>query len=79
MIAQIPLYDLKTGGVIFISVKEGEEDFVDGKGRYMNLFTDEEMRQLLERADIDVIDYWKTKDGLGRQSPSWINFIGRRR
>ena len=70
--------NLKPGGVIFISVKEGSGRFIDDKGRYMKLFTEKELEDLLTEEGINTIEHWKTSDTLGRNDVSWLNYIGRK-
>ena len=69
--------NLKPGGVLFLSVKEGNGHFIDEDGRYMRLFTEQELRDRLIKAGINVIEQWNTQDNLHREEVQWINVICR--
>ena len=68
--------NLKPGGVIFLSVKEGIETGYDDKGRYLRNYTEGELREKLPSAGISVVSINKTGDQLGRAGFQWLNFIG---
>lgn len=68
--------NLKPGGVIFLSVKEGIKTGYDEKGRYMRNYTEEELKRKLEACEISILCLGKTRDLLGRDEFSWLNVMG---
>lgn len=71
-------YNLKPGGILFLSVKEGIETGYDEKGRYMRNYTEQELRSKLEDADLEVIELNTSEDGLGRDGFRWLNAFGKK-
>ncbi|MBQ6621445.1 MAG: class I SAM-dependent methyltransferase [Mogibacterium sp.] len=69
--------NLRPGGVLYVSVKEGIETGTDEKGRYMRNFTEEEILQLMRGAGLEVPECWSTADTLDRGGFRWVNAIGR--
>ena len=70
--------NLKPGGVVFISVKEGIETGYDDKGRYMRNYTENELVEKLETVDMKVMETENSGDLLGRDQFKWINVFARR-
>lgn len=69
-------YNLKSGGVLFASVKSGIETGYDGVGRYLRDFTEEDIRNLLDNATgVNIKEIWYTNDSLDRRDFKWLNFI----
>lgn len=71
-------YNLKEGGIIYISVKEGIEEGSDDKGRYINNSTLGELEQYLTEAGCVIIETSSTKDRMKRDT-TWLNVIGQKR
>ena len=70
--------NLKPGGVVFISVKEGIETGYDDKGRYMRNYTEEDLRERLRISGISIVDIERTEDQLGRKAIHWLNITGKK-
>lgn len=71
-------HNLKPGGIIFISVKEGIETGPDEKGRYMRNHNEEELIRDLHSAGCTIISVDRTEDKLGRGEFRWLNVIARK-
>lgn len=74
-------YNLRPGGALFISVKTGIETGYDDKGRYMRNFTEADIRNFIEKANIsgngpEIKKIWYTEDSTGRDV-RWMNIIAR--
>ena len=65
--------NLKVGGVIYISVKEGIETGVDDKGVYWSNCTLEELTDYLEKAGCEIREVKITEDAAGRSDTKWLN------
>ena len=72
-------YNLKPGGILFLSVKEGIETGYDEKGRYMRNFTGEELRERLEKTGMQILETGVTADKLGRDAFRWMNIFAERK
>ena len=70
--------NLKSGGVVLISVKEGIESGYDDKGRYMRNYTEIELGEKLESVGMEVMETENSGDLLGRNQFKWINVFARR-
>ena len=70
--------NLKSGGVVLISVKEGIESGYDDKGRYMRNYTENELGEKLESVGMEVMETENSGDLLGRNQFKWINVFARR-
>lgn len=69
-------YNLKLGGVLYISVKSGIETGIDATGRYMKNFTEEDIQKLVDNAcALRVAELWYTEDTLSRKDFRWLNVI----
>lgn len=68
--------NLKPGGVIFLSVKEGVETGYDEKGRYMKNYNENELRGKLTEVGISVIFIDRAGDKLGRNDLQWLSLMG---
>jgi 2-polyprenyl-3-methyl-5-hydroxy-6-metoxy-1,4-benzoquinol methylase len=71
--------NLKSGGVIFISVKTGIKTGCDEKGRYMQNYTETSLSALITEQNqsgnkLKIIDTWLTKDSMNRET-EWINML----
>ncbi|MBQ6456481.1 MAG: class I SAM-dependent methyltransferase [Mogibacterium sp.] len=71
--------NLKPGGVIYISAREGIETGVDDKGRYMSNCTEEELREYLGGAGCEITETLITEDTLGRPGAKWLNVFAVKR
>ena len=66
---------LRSGGVIYFSMKDGITDGYDELGRWYLGFDDARLEKLLTRCpNLKVVEYWKTEDNLNR-GITWINVI----
>ena len=72
-------YNLKPGGVIYISVKDGIESGVDEEGVYTSNCTAEELKSYLNGAACDVLETVVTEDAMGRPGVKWLNVIAKKR
>lgn len=70
-------FNLKPGGILFLSVKEGIKTGPDEKGRYMQNYAEPELREKLETAGLTVIEINTTTDSLGRDDFHWLNAFAR--
>lgn len=71
-------YNLKKGGVIYISVKDGVETHEDEQGRYISNCSEAELRKYLEGAGCEILETLVTDDTLERRSFKWLNVIARK-
>ena len=71
--------NLKTGGVIFISVKEGISTGTDKDGLYLSNCTAEEIRRYLEGAGCAILETGETEDALNRGGVRWLNIFARKK
>ena len=72
-------YNLKPGGVIYISVKEGIETGTDEEGVYTSNCTAEELKSFLNGAGCEILETVVTEDAMGRPGVKWLNVIAKRR
>ena len=69
-------YNLRTGGVLYISVKTGIETGTDAAGRYFRNFNEEDIRELINKtAGLRLSELWYTDDTLSRRDFRWLNVI----
>lgn len=69
-------YNLKPGGVLFMSVKSGIETGLDEQGRYFRNFTEENVHEIIDRhRALRIKEIWYTEDKLARYSFKWMNAI----
>lgn len=69
-------YNLKPGGILYISVKSGIETGPDAFGRYMNNFTEKDVHELADNAEgLQLAELWYTEDTLSRRNFKWLNVI----
>lgn len=71
--------NLKPGGVIYISVKEGIETGTDSEGLYMSNCTEAELRKYLEDAGCEILETKETEDAQGRGGVRWLNVFARKK
>ena len=71
--------NLKSGGAIYISAKEGIVTGRDGDGLYMSDCSEAELRRYLEGAGCEVLEIKETKDAAGRSGVRWLNVFARKR
>ena len=70
---------MRSGGVCYMSFKEGEGERVNG-GRRFSDFTANNLKTLLAgHADCDVIDIWTTDDVRICRHERWVNALVRKR
>lgn len=67
---------LKTGGVMYVSFKYGEEALLR-HGRYFNDFTESKFEKMMVKVDgFDISEIWKTQDARADHSTQyWLNII----
>ena len=69
-------YNLKSGGVLYISVKSGIETGIDSAGRYMRNFTEEDIYELVGSVEgLEIKELWYSADTLSRNDFRWLNII----
>ena len=69
-------YNLKPGGVLFMSVKAGIETGLDEQGRYLRDFTEEDVHEIITRhGEFELRELWHTEDKLTRDAFRWMNII----
>lgn len=69
-------YNLKQGGVLFMSVKSGIQTGLDKQGRYLRDFTEEDVHKIINRhGELEVRELWYTEDKLARDTFRWMNVI----
>lgn len=71
--------NLKPGGVLFVSVKEGIETGRDGDGVYTNNCTWEELKRYLESAGCGILEDRVTTDAMGRSGVKWLNVFAKKK
>lgn len=71
--------NLKPGGVLFISVKEGIETGRDSDGVYTSNCTWEELKSYLERAGCGILEDRVTTDAMGRSGVKWLNVFAKKK
>lgn len=71
--------NLKSRGVLYISVKSGISTGIDEVGRYMRNFTEEEIREMVDIVPgLLIKELWYTEDSLQRNDFRWMNVIAER-
>lgn len=71
---------LVSGGVLYISLKNGIETGLDCYGRFFTDMSEEKVQQILEKnTALNAVENWKTVDGMGRSEFQWLNFIFQKR
>ena len=69
-------YNLKPGGILFMSVKSGIETGTDRYGRYLRNFKESDIHELLARhQELELRELWYTEDKLTRDSFRWLNAL----
>lgn len=69
-------YNLKQGGVLFMSVKSGIETGLDEQSRFLRDFTEEDVHEIITRhGEFELRELWYTKDKLARDTFRWMNVI----
>ena len=69
-------HNLKTGGALFISVKENIDSGVAEDGRYFRDFCEETLNALISHyKGFRIEKVWYTEDKLHRASFKWLNAI----
>ena len=71
--------NLKPGGALFISVKEGIETGRDSDGVYTSNCTWEELKNYLEGAGCEILEDRVTTDAMGRSGVKWLNVFAKRK
>lgn len=72
-------FNLKPGGILFLSVKDGIETGLDEKGRYMHNYTKQELRKKLATAGLEILEIDTYEDSLGRGGFRWLNAFCKRK
>lgn len=69
-------YNLKPGGIVFMSVKSGIETGLDEQGRYLRNFTEKDIHEIIDRhSELEIREIWYTEDKLSRDTFRWMNVI----
>ena len=69
-------YNLKSNGVLFMSVKSGIETGIDRYGRYLRDFEERDIHELLARhQQLELKELWYTEDKLSRDTFKWLNTL----
>ncbi|MBW4793324.1 class I SAM-dependent methyltransferase [Pseudomonas tolaasii] len=67
---------LKSGGYLYISLKEGEGQTRLNDGRLFSYFTKSDLHEIVSTlTNASIIKSWATSDSAGRGDISWINMI----
>lgn len=68
---------LADNGVLYMSFKYGEKEFIDEKGRYFNGYTEEKIENLIDRiSGLELSKVYKTIDVIpGREDVVWLNVL----
>lgn len=68
---------LVNNGILYMSFKYGSTEFIDDKGRYFNLYTEEKLTTLLDKvSSLEIIKIFKTIDVIpGREDVIWLNIL----
>jgi len=70
---------LVASGLLFISLQEGEGEMILPDGRFLALYTEQELRSLLTDAGLELLEMWRTDDVLrDQEGPSWVNVLAAR-
>lgn len=68
--------NLRPGGALFISVKEGIDSGASEDGRYFRNFNEETLNEFLSHYEVlRIAKVWYTTDKLYRESFRWLNAI----
>ena len=70
--------NLKPGGVLFLSVKDGAETGRDSDGVFTDSCTEAELRKYLEEAGCVMLECKVTADAMGRSGVRWLNVFARK-
>ena len=69
-------HNLKKGGALFISVKEGIDSGNIEDGRYFRDFSEEALKALISHCKgLGIEKVWYTEDKMHRESFKWLNAI----
>lgn len=67
---------LKPGGVLYASFKDGNEESVDGKGRFFSYYDEAALEQLINKhPNLELIKFWQNGDTLNRKGTIWNNIL----
>lgn len=66
---------LINNGIMYLSLKCGNGEFIDEKGRYFNLFNEEKLKNSLLSTNFKIVEILKTKDKLSNRNIEWLNVI----
>lgn len=72
---------LVNNGILYMSFKYGSTEFIDDKGRYFNLYTEEKLTTLLDKvSSLEISKLFKTIDVIpGREDVIWLNVLYQRK
>ena len=70
--------NLKPGGVLFLSVKDGAETGRDSDGVFTDSCTEAELRKYLEETGCVMLECKVTADAMGRSGVRWLNVFARK-
>jgi SAM-dependent methyltransferase len=66
---------LATGGVFFLSVKEGDGERTGSDGRYFGLYRNSEILRFLQESQFSVEKAWASESTLQGETTRWLNVI----
>jgi SAM-dependent methyltransferase len=66
---------LKPGGIWYVSLKYGHGEGYDARGRYFNYYTRRDLRTLLAKSPLCVVDIWEETKPLRGQDQTWLNAL----
>lgn len=67
---------LVSGGVLYISLKNGIQTGVDRDGRFFTDMSEEKVQQIVAKGTaFYIVENWETNDGMSRNEFTWLNFI----
>jgi SAM-dependent methyltransferase len=70
---------LKSGGYLYISLKDGDGEAVDKDGRFFSYYTLAEFTQVVAQlADVDIVEAWENSMELRGSQQVWVNVIVRK-
>ena len=71
---------LYNNGILYMSFKYGNTDFIDEKGRYFNCYTEESIEELINKIPgLEIDNIFRTVDVIpGREELVWLNIYVRK-
>lgn len=67
---------IKPLGVVYMSFKWGDDEFMDEKGRYFNNYTDISLQEIIQQVPtFELIKLWSTTKWLRDRDQKWVNVL----